>query len=491
MSWWARRPAPGARVAAAAVALLALAALSLVWFRATYLSADALISLAWGGELGRGEIPEVTAPLMPVQHPLPTGVGMALSPLGPDGMIDGYRVLAIVSLIALAYACFRLAEGFEGPVVGLLAVGLILTRPQVVEYAQGAQIDIPFTALVLLGAMVALEDPVRNRWKALTLLMLAGLIRPEAWVLSGAYGAWLVLRGRARPVAGVVALALSAPALWAGFDLLLTGDPFSTAGEARGDFGSELLAAGHEAPAGGGAARFEWLPGHDLIEPIVPGLPDLLGWPLAIAGVAAGVYVLRRRWAPRAGDRDPGSLAPLALLAVLVLTALVVLKAFGFPYSSRFVVLPACALAALAAASTVPLSRSQLGRLVLAAGAIAVVVALPRDLERIGDRLSEGRESVEELDDARVLARQPAVEAASGCGPLGAGGSINVINGVAVVAIQLGRDPAEIRIRYQPPLPPPASVLVLGSEGVERLELERRPGPLLVEGTWVFAPSCR
>jgi hypothetical protein len=492
LSSWARRRAPGARVAAIAVSLIALAVLSLIWFRATYLSADALMSLAWGGELGRGEIPDVTAPLMPVQHPLPTAVGTALSPLGSDVMIDGYRVLAIVSLIILAYACFRLAERFEGPVAGVLAVGLVLTRPQIIEYAQAAQIDIPFTALVLLGAMVALEDPVGNRWKALTLLALAGLIRPEAWALSGAYGAWLILRARARPVAGVVLLVVSAPALWAGFDLVLTGDLFSTAGKARGDFGSELEAAGYDPPPGVDyGARFEWLPGHDLIEPIVPGLPDLLGWPLAIAGAAAGVYVLWRRWAPRLGDREPGSLAPVALLALLVLAALIVLKATGFPYSSRFVVLPACALAALAAATAVLLSRSQLGRLVLVAAAAAVVVALPRDLDRIGERLSDGRAGVDELDDVRVLAARPAVGAASECGPLGAGGSINVINGVGVLAIELRRDPSDIEIQYQPPLPPPASVLFLSPDSGEQLELDRRPGPLLVEGIWVFAPSCR
>ncbi|MGH2956597.1 MAG: hypothetical protein ACRDL6_06345 [Solirubrobacterales bacterium] len=473
-----------------AVALIALVVLSLVWFPATYLNADAVIALAWGGELSRGDIPDLTAPLMPVQHPLPTAVGVALSPLGPDGMIDGYRVLAVASLIALAYACFRLAGQFGGLVAGVLAVGLILTRPQIVEYAQIAVIDIPFTALVLLAAVAAIESPVGNRWKALTLLATAGLLRPEAWVLSGAYGAWLLLRARARPAPGIVALVLCGPALWAGFDLVLTGDPFSTAAKARGDYQSELAAAGYQPQGGDETTRFGWLPGHDLIEPLVPGLPDLLGWPLAIVAVTLGVFVLWARAGPRAGDDDTGSLLPVALIPLLVLAAVIFLKVVGFPYSSRFIILPAAALVALSAAAAVRLGRSQLGRLVLAAAAIAIAVALPRDLERIADAHSNGLIGAEELGEIEVLTRQPAVEAGSDCGALAAAGSINVINGVAVLAMQLHLDPGEVTIRRRP-RPPPASVLVLGLTQRELDRLDRRPGPLLIEGPWAFAASCR
>src|SRR4029077_19040760 len=62
--------------------------------------------------------------------------------------------------------------------------------------------------------------------KVLTLLALAGLLRPEAWAFSALY--WLYLAGahRAPPrrLLGLAALAASAPLLWMLSDLLVTGD---------------------------------------------------------------------------------------------------------------------------------------------------------------------------------------------------------------------------------------------------------------------------
>jgi hypothetical protein len=72
------------------------------------------------------------------------------------------------------------------------------------------------------------------------LLALAGLLRPEAWLLAAVYG---VLTRRP-------ALALLAPVLWLGFDLLLTGAPlFSLAGTRTSPCGSS---------ASGGSGR-RWM----------------------------------------------------------------------------------------------------------------------------------------------------------------------------------------------------------------------------------------
>ena len=57
------------------------------------------------------------------------------------------------------------------------------------------------------------------------LLALAGLLRPEAWLLGLA---WLAYAGRGQPRAQVLrwaALSLAAPLIWALWDLAVTGDP--------------------------------------------------------------------------------------------------------------------------------------------------------------------------------------------------------------------------------------------------------------------------
>jgi hypothetical protein len=479
--------AGGARAAAVGLGLAALVTLVIVAFRSTFLTTDAVMALAWGGEIARGELPEVTAPMLPVQHPLPTALGSLLSPLGPDAMIDGYRVVAAASLAVLAYACFRLARRFGGAAAGILAAALVLTRPQIATFAFAAQIDIPFSAMVLLAAALVVEDGVGNRWKALVLLAAAGLLRPEAWPLAAAYAAWLIVWAGAGTRSAIAALAIGAPVLWASLDLVLTGDPFSTVGEARASFSEQLIDAGYE-PTPGGPERFDWLPGHDQLEPLLPGLPDVLGWPLAVASVTAAGFVLwRRRAAGPAAGADLRALTWVVAVPLATLVALVLLQPIGLPYSDRFLVLPAAALATVAAAA-VALGSSTAIRLVAGVAAVAVLIALPRDLDRVEEARIAGKGGVTNLDDVRTLARQPPVEAASECGPLAAGGHLTVTMGVGVLAVELGRDPAVITIR-RTPAPPPASVLVM--EPVPgTVDLGSRPLPVLRDGAWAFAPAC-
>ena len=59
----------------------------------------------------------------------------------------------------------------------------------------------------------------------LVLLALAGLLRPEAWVLSGLYVLYLWRDNEPRERVRLVALAAAAPVIWALTDLLVTGDP--------------------------------------------------------------------------------------------------------------------------------------------------------------------------------------------------------------------------------------------------------------------------
>src|SRR5262249_42070765 len=77
-----------------------------------------------------------------------------------------------------------------------------------------AYFDIAFAALVLGALLVEARSP-RAGAPVLALLAVAGLWRPEAWVLSGAYALylWPALEDR-RARVRALALAASAPALW-------------------------------------------------------------------------------------------------------------------------------------------------------------------------------------------------------------------------------------------------------------------------------------
>ena len=76
------------------------------------------------------------------------------------------------------------------------------------------------------------------------LLGVAGLLRPEAWLLALAWAAWALPVRRDR--AAVVAAALAAPLLWIAFDLAATGDPLHSL------HGTQALAAAARAPARAG-----------------------------------------------------------------------------------------------------------------------------------------------------------------------------------------------------------------------------------------------
>ena len=65
-------------------------------------------------------------------------------------------------------------------------------------------IDIPYLALIVWAVALEIQRPGRGGVVWL-LLLAAGLLRPEAWLLLGCYGLWLAVRtyreGRSLPAA--------------------------------------------------------------------------------------------------------------------------------------------------------------------------------------------------------------------------------------------------------------------------------------------------
>ena len=102
---------------------------------------------------------------------------------------------------------------------------LVITRFDFPFLAARGYIDIPYLALVIWAAVLEAARP-RAAAPVLVLLALAGLLRPEAWLLAGLYCLWLAWRATWPRRIGYAALAAIGPAgLGRGPTSSVTGDP--------------------------------------------------------------------------------------------------------------------------------------------------------------------------------------------------------------------------------------------------------------------------
>ncbi len=211
---------------------------------------DTIYALVWGRELAHLESPDYGAALPPTPHPLTDLMGLVATPLG-DGAITVTMIVAYLSLALIGFFVYRLGTIWFDRWIGAVAAAIVLTRAPYLSNGLRAYIDLPYIALCLGALLIEAKRP-RAGCPVLALLALAGLLRPEAWLFSLAYLAYLSLESvsegekaplaltnaglirpafvRARgafspPPATLVLLALAAPILWALFDWITTGSP--------------------------------------------------------------------------------------------------------------------------------------------------------------------------------------------------------------------------------------------------------------------------
>src|SRR3954469_19520454 len=193
------RPRPGPPDAAArprravpwaALALAALAAATFAGFlvRPTFPNYDSYYSLLWGRELLDGTLPSFDAYRAPTEHPLAVAFGAVLAPLG-DAAPRTWLALTVVAFCLLVAGAYRLGRAAFGPWVGAVAALLVLSRLDYAFLAARGYIDVPYLALVAWAAALETERP-RRGGAVWVLLTLAGLLRPEAWLLAAAYWLW-------------------------------------------------------------------------------------------------------------------------------------------------------------------------------------------------------------------------------------------------------------------------------------------------------------
>jgi hypothetical protein len=491
---WVRRALPAA-------GWLALASLLLfLFYGSVYLTVDAAMALAWGDEILRGGTPDFTAPLHPVFHPLAAAVGAALSPLGTDPAIELYGILSVAAMAGLAYGGYRLGRELGGGLAGLLAAALLLTRPELMTTAWLATVDVPFVGLTLFALALLLAKPWGNRWVALSILALAGLLRPEGWLIPIVYAAWLATRTRGRERTALVALGLAGPILWLLADLILTGDPTTSLVEARNYITGDLAELGYKV-----ARTFQASPLY-ILDSV---LPYILSWPLLIGGIAAALHAVvvmlakaRDGWAPadtsfRGVEPDLGWDERAGVVAggtLLVIGTIVFLDFADFPVAIRFLILPASLLAVLFAAALARMSGPGPWRAVVVGCAIGVAVVLPSDLDLISFSREARADSAEFIGDVRDLAGRAEVRAAvEECGGgFAAGGERTVIIGVAVLAMELDLDASEVPIWPKPGAEFPTVLLLNGGPNVGSAAGGRLRARELIadEGPWELWSRC-
>jgi hypothetical protein len=370
---------------------------------------DTLYALVWGRDLAHGAMPDYDVVLAPTPHPLATLGGVLLAPLssaadhGVHGgaAVTATLVVAFVSLALLGWVVYRLGTTWFNRPAGLLAAAIVLTRRPVLDFGARAYVDIPYLVLVL-GALLVESRRPRAGAPALALLAVAGLIRPEAWLLSAAYLAWLVATGERdrRRLAGLVALAATGPVLWALADLAVTGDAlFSLTG-------TQLSAQE--------LGRITGLGEVPLIAPRRIG--EILREPVLFGAAGGGVlslWLLRER--ARLG----------AVAGVVAVAAFCTLAAAGLPILGRYLLLPSMILAVFCGAGVFgwrELARDDPRRRLWGWFAAVTVLALVVFTPAQVDRVRALRHALQRQDqiqaDLRALVRSPGATIVRSCAPV-------------------------------------------------------------------------
>lgn len=188
----------------------------------TYPTYDSYYALIWGRDLLHLHLPHFQVYRAPTEHPLAIAWGVAMSVFGRSG--DRLMILgAIGSFVALVAGLYRLGRLTFGPVVGAVAAALLCTRFDYEYLAAQGYLDFPYMALVVWAAALEVARPRRGT-PVFVLLALAGLLRPEAWVIAGIYFLWCWPPADWPTRLRYAVLTAAAPVLWAAVDLVVTGD---------------------------------------------------------------------------------------------------------------------------------------------------------------------------------------------------------------------------------------------------------------------------
>lgn len=323
---------------------------------------DTAYGLVWGQQILNGGLPNYAAIDAPTPHPLLTAVSVLVALTGGHAYTV-FSLLGCLSWALLLYGMVRLGAALGSPVAGVAAAVLLALSGLFAVLGSTAEKDLPYVALLVGATTLEVRSP-RRGMPVFIVLALAGLIRPEAWLLSAVYWLYLARHVSASRRLAMLGVVVAPIIIWVLTDTAVTGDP--------------AFSFTHTRDAGEALARPTGLPGDDYV--LGRQLPDVVTWPVLLGGTAALAWVALRQ---KRALLVPSVVALLAGLAFM-LQGLV-----GLPVNDRLV-------AGLAAMLTLLFSivvvtwlrgwRAPGGRRWAALGAICVIAtiaALPGQESRL------------------------------------------------------------------------------------------------------------
>ncbi|MGZ6876371.1 MAG: hypothetical protein ACXVFR_08390 [Nocardioidaceae bacterium] len=310
--------------------------------------------LIWGREIGHLGLD--TRHAATAVKPLPIFVDTLLAPAGSAAPILWLLVARAGTVLSLVLA-FRVGHRIGGVVAGTAATVGLAMADQFLGYLFVSGMSEPMATAAVLAAV---DSHLRShRRAALGFLIVAGLLRPEAWPAVLGYSLWLAYAGGAwRRVLGAL-VAVAVPAVWFGIDWL----------------GSRQLSRSAEAAT-------HYSQGGPLLSR-EPGLATLgETWHL-MSGPVVVLFLLGFAVALRAWRRSgrPGPLAWLGMAAIGWLVVDALLAQGRFATGAPRYLLPGVGLACVVAGSLVAdvvrtLRNRLVGRRVSGVAPAAVAVGL-------------------------------------------------------------------------------------------------------------------
>lgn len=211
------------RVLPALVVIVGVPALLWLLYKPSYVNFDARYSLLWARDIVHGHTPDYTAVFAPTPHPLQTLVSFPVL-LAGDSSAKVMVALTLLSLGVLTWLVYKLGAELWHPAAGIVAAVIVASRPSLDRFALIGYQDLAFAALVAYALLLETRKPKRGT-APLAVLVIAGLMRPDAWLLSVLYVAYLWRDIDQGQRAKLTALALTAPLLWIAQDWIITGQP--------------------------------------------------------------------------------------------------------------------------------------------------------------------------------------------------------------------------------------------------------------------------
>jgi hypothetical protein len=394
------RPAPGAlregfnakarRVLPALAVIVGVPLVLWLIYRPSYVNFDARYALLWARDIVHGHTPDYTVAFAPTPHPLQTLVAFPVL-LAGDSSAKVMVALTLLSLGFLTWFIYRLGAELWHPAVGIVAAAIVATRPTLDRFALIGYQDLAFAALVVWALLLETRKPKRGV-SVLIVLSVAGLMRPDAWLLSLLYVAYLWKDEQPNQRLKLLALALSAPILWVAQDWIITGQPFHSL------HGTKTLAGevNRRRPPLSIPKRTAWY------------FKLLLLWPLALGvplGLAFAWLYARKRFA-------------LLVATAAILTAWIVLTSIiGLSLIQRYLVTPGALLAVVAGLAVfgwLKLRPQQHRQLWTALGLLSLALSfvyIPAQIDKLQSIKSTMKREARNYADLKLVGNAPAVRA--------------------------------------------------------------------------------